>query len=74
MRVDGRGVRRIPGGQFGERPAWSADGKWIAFQSTSGIELARPDGSGRHSVRTTSFASYPAWSPDSRHLTFAQSG
>jgi Tol biopolymer transport system component len=67
------------------RPAWSPDGRWIAFDGfggdpdgeqepvPSGIYLVRPDGSQLHRITDDRFASpdMPTWSPDGRSLVFA---
>ena len=55
-----------PTGATGD-PAWSPNGRWIAFTGVRKCEVAvlavRPNGSGRHVVHG-SFADWPAWSPD----------
>jgi TolB protein len=56
-------------------PAWSPDGKLIAFNAerdgTSQIYIMRPDGSKQTSIsQSTRFDQRPCWSPDSRRLGF----
>jgi Tol biopolymer transport system component len=46
--LDGSGRRRLTGD--GVMPRWSPDGRWIAFQAGSRIDLIRPDGSDRHAL------------------------
>ena len=74
---DGTGLAHLTGPNTGG-PAWSADGRWLAFHDTTqeangGVHLwvQRADGSHRHQV---SFGGkdqgYPAWSPDGTRLAF----
>jgi Tol biopolymer transport system component len=46
--LDGSGRRRLTGD--GVMPRWSPDGRWIAFQAGSRIDLIHPDGSDRHAL------------------------
>jgi dipeptidyl aminopeptidase/acylaminoacyl peptidase len=65
-------------GVKGKDPAWSPDGKTIAY-SDVGIWLVRPDGSGAHEITFTHEAAgdianedaQPAWSPDGSTLAYA---
>jgi Tol biopolymer transport system component len=61
----------------GEKPAWSADGKWIAYlnsdkEPTSTVGMVHPDGSDDRILvrlpRNNAFVEKPVWSPDSRTL------
>ena len=59
-------------------PAWSPDGKWIAYFADAGgeyaLHLAAQDGKGnarRIALQGSGFYSRPKWSPDSKKLSFA---
>jgi TolB protein len=80
MDADGSGVRRLirsPGSDG--HPAWSPDGRRIAFSSqraSSGngdlgdrIYVMDADGSGQRQL-TQTFGKYPDWSPDGRQIVF----
>ncbi|MGO8930560.1 MAG: PDZ domain-containing protein [Limisphaerales bacterium] len=75
---DARDITQTPG--IAERdPAWSPDGKWIAyFSDESGeYDLHLRDPGGRGEVRKIklgeppSFYYHPIWSPDSKHIAYA---
>ncbi len=73
-------VRRItddPGNDM--LPAWSPDGKWIAFVSTrdgsAEIYLAPAEGGGATRLTTSGTGAWrPAWQPDSQRLFFTGTG
>ena len=59
-------------------PAWSPDGRWIAYvrrlpgDTIREIWIMRPDGSGAHRLTSLHGTSInPAWSPDGRRIVFA---
>ncbi|HVS47256.1 MAG TPA: hypothetical protein VMS32_11430 [Verrucomicrobiae bacterium] len=76
---DGSHAKRITNsGNRDTQPAWSPDGKWIAYISspagTSGnfrLIVVHPDGSGaRALVDGTTTISFPSWSPDSTGIAY----
>ena len=74
VNADGSGQRRLA--RHGSTPAWSPDGRTIAFFSDSTIYLMNADGSA-HRALTRSLGGRNrslAWSPDGRKLTFLSSG
>lgn len=77
---DPRNLTETPGAHE-KYPAWSPDGKWIAyFSDASGeytLNIAPQDGSESArsiSLNGTGFYAYPHWSPDSRKIAFVDNG
>jgi TolB protein len=77
MNADGSGIRRLTTGGAGQ-PAWSQDGKKLAFVRIQGgnadVYTMNADGTGV--VRVTHASAYdgaPAWSPDGSKIAFASS-
>ncbi len=70
VNADGSGLRRLTDGLD---PAWSPDGKRIAFtrwRTPWGVYLIHPDGSGEERVVDGVQLKEVAWSPDGKKLAF----
>src|SRR5205085_2528407 len=68
MLPDGSGLRRIPHTRGAAQPAWSPDGRWIAFTNHGALEEIQPDGTNLR--RLAADAADPAWSPDGRRIAY----
>ena len=73
MNADGSGQRRLTGdARFPAAPAWSPNGRQIAFEGGSGapssVYVVNADGSGQRRLARNGRA--PAWSPDGRTIAF----
>jgi Tol biopolymer transport system component len=75
-RTDGREYRRLTDDVARDRaPAWSPDGRRLAFYSdrSGGYQLwtIRPDGSGLEQIADVPGTNFPVWSPDGARIAFS---
>jgi Tol biopolymer transport system component/DNA-binding winged helix-turn-helix (wHTH) protein len=57
-------------GKQNVEPAWSPDGRWIAYRSVAQHGIWLVPAAGGVPKRLTAFGSSPAWSPDSKQIAF----
>jgi Tol biopolymer transport system component len=75
VNADGSGLRRLTRNTNDHAPAWSRDGRKIAFVSVRDgnreIYVMNADGSGQQRLTRNRAGDYsPAWSPDGRKIAF----
>lgn len=64
-------------GERRDRPAWSRDGKWLTFVSSTGINRVRTDGTGSEQsvyIGSTSYPNLQSWGPGDSLIAFTQGG
>jgi Tol biopolymer transport system component len=77
MDRNGRRARRVSPAD-GEYPAWSRDGRWLAFSRPSGatydLWVMRSNGTGLEQLTDTIsvWEGTPSWSPDNRTIVFSR--
>jgi TolB protein len=69
--ADGRGLRNVSHDGSASAPAWSPDGRTLAFARGNGVFVVGRDGSRKRQIARRSDPTVPAWSPDGRRLAFA---
>jgi len=69
----GGAIQLTDDGEQNVEPAWSPDGKWIAYHSVAKHGIWLMPASGGRRWRLTAFGSAPAWSPDGRQVAFCSS-
>jgi Tol biopolymer transport system component len=75
MNPDGSGQTKLTSGESNTNPAWSPDGKRIAFvgdvtPGIFGIKVMNADGSGLKTLTSGYLDTEPAWSPDGTKIAF----
>ena len=76
MNADGSGLRKLTRGPaYDGNPAWSPDGRKIAFGRAGEIYVMNADGSGQRNLTRNPARDFaPAWSPDGRKIAFESRG
>jgi TolB protein len=70
----GRFRRLTSSPAYEHSPAWSPDGRRIAYVKDGAVHVMRADGSGDRAITRSRKDTAPAWSPDGRRLSFVRDG
>lgn len=73
VRPDARGLRKLTRDARDRSPAWSPDGRRLAFERAGRIYVVNRDGTGlRRLTDRPTDARQPAWSPDGSQIAFTR--
>lgn len=70
LSANGQSVPVTANGKQNVHPAWSPDGKWIAYHSAGDHGIWIVPAAGGEPKRVAPFGSAPSWSPDSKLVVF----
>jgi Tol biopolymer transport system component len=71
IRPDGSGLRKLTRDTRDRAPAWSPDGRLLAFERAGHIYVMKADGTGLHRLGSRPPRDHePTWSPDGRRIAF----
>lgn len=76
IRPDGGGFRQLTRNRYDSLPAWSPDGRRIAFERTGAIYVMRSDKTRVRKLTTPRIRGdrWPAWSPNGGEIAFTREG
>lgn len=73
MDGDGQNQTNLTSNAYGHHPAWSPDGKFIAYMAHGGVWVMKADGSAKQNIsHGKTRDSEPAWSPDGEWIAFTR--
>lgn len=72
MRPDGSGKRLLLNGRC-YSPAWSHDGRWLAFEAGHQVWRMKANGDSLIQMTSQGWNSFPAWSPDDKYIVSSTS-
>ena len=71
MDPDGSNIVALTRGGLADRsPAWSPDGKWIAYDLNQDLWIMDPQGENGREIATVYSPDDHSWSPDSKHIAY----